>query len=68
MPRKVISSWQTTVDGLQEGEYKICVNDEEGTYEIETSNPILGIALGADTSGKQYTVIVRLMNPSPDTK
>lgn len=62
MSRTVLSSWRSTPDGkLEDSDYKICIHDEDGTYEIETTRSSMGLVLGPDPRGTNYAVIVRIV-------
>lgn len=60
MRRKVISSWRSTADGsVEEAAFKICVNEEDATYEVELVQipEMVGLYLGEHSEFEQYTAI-----------
>eukprot|EP01039_Chlorochromonas_danica_P013685 gene13685-15873_t len=60
MPRTVMSSWRHGEDGkLEHSDYKVCIHDEDSTYEIETSRTDMGIDLGSSRDGNN-TIITRI--------
>lgn len=62
MPRTVVSSWRHDEGGtLEHSDYKVCIHDEDNTYEVETSRTDMGIELGSSRDGKN-TVITRIFD------
>jgi hypothetical protein len=62
MSRSVFSSWKSVDGKLEDSDYKLCVQEQDGTYEIETSQTHLGIALGPDPKGSGHTIILRIVD------
>ncbi|RYY83891.1 hypothetical protein EON63_10315 [archaeon] len=61
--RRVLSSWRSNESGdLVEGDLKIYVDEEDGSYELESLRENIGVTLGPDKS-KKYTVICRILEP-----
>ena len=62
--RRVLSSWRSSTTGeLVEGDLKIYVDEEDGSYELETNRDTIGVALGPDKN-KKHTIITRILDPA----
>lgn len=61
MPKQVLSSWRSSIDGtLVEQDLRVTYFEEDGSYELEASQEQMGISLNADPQNNQYTVITKI--------